>query len=95
MKGKNKQINSEDREFQIDGDTFKEKRKVTTFSNDPLKSESATTIIEHIRSIKGDLIWNDCFWFSIIEPTILHSIFSYILRRPQNFAKSSPYFCPM
>jgi len=54
MKGKNKQINSEDREFQINGDIFKEKRKVTTFSNDPLKSESATTIIEHIRSIKGD-----------------------------------------
>ena len=56
MKGENKQTNSEDREFQIDGDIFKEKRKVTTFSNDPLKSESATTIIEHIRSIKGDLI---------------------------------------
>ena len=36
---------------------FKEKRKVTTFSNN-LKSEynNATTIIEHIRSIKGDLI---------------------------------------
>jgi len=54
MKGKNKQINSEDREFQINGDIFKEKRKVTTYSND-LKSEysNATTIIEHIRSIKG------------------------------------------
>ena len=58
MKGKNKQINCEDREFQINGDIFKEKRKVTTFSNN-LKSEysNATTIIEHIRSIKGDLIW--------------------------------------
>ena len=57
MKGKNKQINSEDREFQINGDIFKEKRKVTTYSNN-LKSEysNATTIIEHIRSIKGDLI---------------------------------------
>ena len=66
--GKNKQINSEDREFKIDGDIFKEKRKVTTFSNDPLKSESATTIIEHIRSIKGDLIWNNCFSFRTLNP---------------------------
>jgi hypothetical protein len=57
MKGKNKQINSEDCEFQINGDIFKEKRKITTISN-ILKSEysNATTIIEHIRSIKGDLI---------------------------------------
>ena len=52
MKGKNKQINSEDREFQINGDIFKEKRKVTTFSNN-LKSEynNATTIIERINPI--------------------------------------------
>ena len=55
MKGKNKQVDSEDREFYINGDIFKEKRKVTMFSSDPFKSESVTTIIEHIRSIKGDL----------------------------------------
>ena len=68
MKGRNKQINSEDREFQINGDIFKEKRKITTFSNN-LKSEynNATTIIEHIRSIKGDLIWRKLILFSFLK----------------------------
>ena len=26
-------------------------------------------------------------------PTVIR--YSYILRRPQNFAKSTPYFCPI